>query len=104
MNKTELINAIAEKTGVAKTDIDKVINAGIEAITETLQTGDKVRLIGFGTFEPRFKKATSGFNPSTKEKISIPAKTVAKFVPGKALADAVVNVSEKKILAAKNKK
>lgn len=101
MNKSEFITAVSEKSGITKTDIENILSAEIDVITATLKKGEKVRITGFGTFEPRFRKATTATNPKTKEKVKVPAKTVAKFVAGKTLAEAVVKVSKKKIEAAK---
>ena len=83
MNKTELIAAVAEKAGIAKKDAEKAVNATLDAI------GDKVQLVGFGTFETRRREARTGRNPRTKEAFEIPASTVPAFKPGKALKDQV---------------
>lgn len=87
MNKAELINAIALKTGLTKSDSKKAIEAFIETTTEVLKKENKLTLIGFGTFSISNKKARLGHNPSTKEIINIPAKKVAKFKPGIALIE-----------------
>lgn len=89
MNKTELIAAVAEKAGIAKKDAEKAVNATLDAITETMVAGDKVQLVGFGTFETRRREARTGRNPQTKEAFEIPASTVPAFKPGKALKDQV---------------
>ena len=89
MNKAELINATAEKASLSKKDTEAAINAAIEAITEALTKGDKVQLVGFGSFEVRARAARIGRNPKTKEEIKIPASKVPAFKPGKALKDAV---------------
>ena len=89
MNKAELINAVAEKAGLSKKDTESVINAAIDAITESLAQGDKVQLVGFGAFEVKARAARIGRNPKTKESITIPASKVPMFKPGKALKDAV---------------
>lgn len=89
MNKTELIQAVVEKSGLTKKDVTKVVESTFESITETLQSGDKVQLIGFGNFEVRERAARKGRNPRTKEDIEIPASKVPAFKPGKALKDAV---------------
>ena len=89
MNKTELIAAVAEKAGIAKKDAEKAVNATLDAITETMVAGDKVQLVGFGTFETRRREARTGRNPRTKEAFEIPASTVPAFKPGKALKDQV---------------
>ncbi len=79
MNKTELVNAIAEKSGLAKTDAKKALEATLEAITEAVKNDEKVALIGFGTFETAVRAARQGINPATKETINIPEKKVVKF-------------------------
>ena len=89
MNKTELIAAVAEKAGIAKKDAEKAVNATLDAITETMVAGDKVQLVGFGTFETRRREARTGRNPRTKEVVEIPASQVPVFKAGKALKDAV---------------
>ena len=89
MTKAELIAAIAEKTEMSKKDADKALNATIQVITDALVKGDKIQLVGFGTFETREHKAREGINPRSKEKIEIPATTVPAFKAGKALKDAV---------------
>lgn len=89
MNKTELINAIAEGAALSKVDAKKALDATLGAVENALKTGDKVALIGFGTFEVATRAAREGFNPATKEKVQIPAKNVVKFKAGAALNDAV---------------
>ena len=89
MTKTELISAVAEKTGFTKKDADKAVAAVIDAITEALASGDKIQLVGFGTFEVRERAAKEGINPATKQKMNIPAKKVPAFKAGKALKDVV---------------
>ena len=89
MNKAELINAAAEKAGLSKKDTEAVINAAIDAITESLKNSEKVQLVGFGAFEVKARAERIGRNPRTKEQISIPASKVPVFKPGKALKDAV---------------
>ncbi|MBQ8003368.1 MAG: HU family DNA-binding protein [Clostridia bacterium] len=89
MNKTELVNAIAAKTGLTKTASDAALAATVEAITEALKAGDKVALIGFGTFEVRERAARTGKNPATGETIEIAACKAPAFKAGKALKDAV---------------
>ena len=89
MNKAELINATAEKAGLSKKDTETAINAAIDAISAALAQGDKVQLVGFGSFEVRARAARTGRNPKTKETIKIPASKVPAFKPGKALKDAV---------------
>ena len=89
MNKTELINAIAEKGGLSKVDSKKAVDAFIEVVTDALKKNDKVSLIGFGTFSVKENPARTGINPATKQKIEIPAKKVAKFKAGAELSSAV---------------
>lgn len=89
MNKAELVNAVAEKAGLSKKDSEKAVNAAFDAITEALAAGDKVQLVGFGSFEVKERGARVGRNPKTKEEIQIPASRVASFKVGKALKDAV---------------
>ncbi len=90
MNKTSLVAAVAEKTGVSKKDVDKVTNAVFNTIGETMEKGEKVQIIGFGTFETRQRKARMGRNPKRPdEKIQIPASTAPAFKAGKALKDTV---------------
>ncbi len=89
MNKSELIAAIAAKTGSTKKDAEASLNAFVEAVTETLVKGDKVQLVGFGSFEVRKRAARKGRNPQTKEEIKIPASKAPVFKAGKALKDLV---------------
>ena len=89
MNKTELIEKISAGAGLTKVDAKKALDATIEAIKDALVAGDKVQLVGFGTFAIAEKPAREGINPATKEKIQIAAKKVAKFKAGAELADAV---------------
>ena len=89
MNKAELINAVAAATEFSKKDAEAAVNAALEAITAALQEGDKVQLVGFGSFEVKKRAARIGRNPKTKESIEIPASVVPVFKAGKALKDAV---------------
>ena len=89
MNKTELIEKIAAGSGLTKADSKKALDATIAAIKDALIAGDKVALIGFGTFSVNERPAREGINPATKEKIQIEAKKVAKFRAGAELADAI---------------
>ena len=91
MTKTELINAVAEKAELTKKDADKAVSAVIDTITESLAKGEKIQLVGFGTFEVRERAAKEGINPATKEKMNIPAKKVPAFKAGKALKDVVAS-------------
>ena len=89
MNKAELIAAIAPKTGETKKTAEKLVNAFVETVTEALTEGDKVQLVGFGSFEVRKRAARKGRNPQTKEEIKIPASKAPVFKAGKALKDLV---------------
>lgn len=87
MNKTELINAISDKSGLSKVDSKKALEAFIESVSEEMKKGSKVALVGFGTFSVTDKAARKGINPRTKEVIDIPAKKAIKFKAGAELAD-----------------
>lgn len=89
MNKTELITEIATKSGLSKKDAEKALTAVVDTITEAIVKGDKVQLVGFGSFESKQRDARIGRNPKTKEAIEIPATRVPVFKAGKALKDAV---------------
>lgn len=89
MNKTELIEKIAAGAGLTKADAKKALEATTEAIKGALIAGEKVQLIGFGTFSVNERDAREGINPATKQKIQIPAKKVAKFKAGAELAEAL---------------
>ena len=89
MNKTELVAAVAEKTGMSKKDSEKAVNAAFDSITEALAAGEKVQLVGFGAFEVKERNARVGRNPKTKETIEIPASRVASFKVGKASKTAI---------------
>lgn len=89
MTKLELVNAIAEKTGSTKKSAEASLNALTETITEALKKGDKIQLIGFGTFEVRKRASRKGRNPQTQEEIKIPASKTPAFKAGKALKNAV---------------
>lgn len=91
MNKTELIAAVAENTGLTKKDAEKAVNATFAAITAELTKGEKVSLAGFGIFETKTRAARTGRNPQTGEATQIAASTVPAFKAGKALKDAVNN-------------
>ena len=88
-NKTELVAKVAERAGMSKKDADKAITAFVETVEEALTGGDKVSLVGFGTFEVRSRAARKGLNPQTKKEINIPASRVPAFKAGKALKDSV---------------
>ena len=89
MNKSELIAAVAAKTGETKKNAEASLDAFIDVITESLIKGDKVQLVGFGSFEVRKRAARKGRNPQTKEEIKIPASKAPVFKAGKALKDLV---------------
>jgi DNA-binding protein HU-beta len=91
MNKSELIDAVAQAADLSKTKAEDALNAVIQTVTAALQKGDEVKLIGFGTFKTANRAATTGRNPRTGEAIQIKASKQAKFVAGKALKDAVNN-------------
>lgn len=87
MNKTELVAALAEKAEVSKKDAEKVLNAFVETVQETVKADDKVQLVGFGTFESKTRAAREGKNPQTGAKIQIAACKVPAFKAGKAFKD-----------------
>lgn len=89
MNKSELISVVAEKADLTKKDTEKVVSAVFESIEESLSKGEKVQVIGFGTFDVRARKEREGRNPATGETIQIPAVKVPVFKAGKALKDSV---------------
>ena len=89
MNKTELVEKFAACAGISKVDAKKALDATVAAIKDALVAGDKVQLVGFGTFAVAERPAREGINPATKQKITIAAKKVAKFKAGAELADAV---------------
>ncbi len=89
MNKAELVEKVAGEVGLTKKDVNNVVDAVTSAITDSLAGGGKVTLVGFGTFQVQKRKARQGVNPQTGQKISIPAKDVPKFKPGRSLREAV---------------
>lgn len=89
MNKTQLVELVAQKAELTKKDAEKALVAFQEAVTESLIEGGKVQLVGFGTFEVTERKARIGRNPKTNEEIQIPAGKAPKFKAGKALKDAI---------------
>lgn len=89
MNKTELVAAVAEKTALSKKDAEKAVKAVLDTVEETLKKGDKVQLIGFGTFEVRERAAKEARNPRTGETVKVPAAKVPAFKAGAALKIAV---------------
>ena len=91
MNKSDLVAAMAAKTGDTKKSSEETLNAFVDVVTEALVKGDKVQLVGFGSFEVRKRAARKGRNPQTKEEIKIPASKAPVFKAGKALKDLVNN-------------
>ncbi|MEL6160809.1 MAG: HU family DNA-binding protein [Cyanobacteria bacterium J06554_11] len=91
MNKAELIDMVADKAEVSKKDADAVLSAVIESIMESVAGGEKVSLVGFGSFEPRSRKARDGRNPQTGQTIKIPATTVPAFSAGKGFKQLVAS-------------
>lgn len=89
MNKTDFINAVAEKAGLSKVDAKKAIDAFVETVSNEMKEGGKIALLGFGTFSVSEKAARKGINPKTKETIEIAARKVVKFKPGSELNEKV---------------
>ncbi|WP_422614960.1 HU family DNA-binding protein [Cohnella caldifontis] len=89
MNKTELIAKVSELTDLSKKDATQAVDAVFDVISEALQNGDKVQLVGFGNFEVRERSARKGRNPQTGEEIEIPAGKIPAFKPGKALKEGI---------------
>jgi DNA-binding protein HU-beta len=89
MNKTEFIAAVAEKAEISKKDSEKALKAFVDVVAEQLKAGDKVQLVGFGTFEVSERAAREGRNPRTGETMTIAASKTPKFKPGKALKDEI---------------
>ena len=89
MNKKELIDSIAEKAKINKADAESALNATVEAIADCLQNGDKITLVGFGTFSVSTREARQGRNPQNGQAITIPAKKTVKFKSGSKLAEAI---------------
>jgi len=96
MNKTELIDAVSGQTGQAKTDTAQTLDALLDAIGSALAKGEKVQLVGFGTFEPQHRAARTGRNPQTGAAIEIAEATVPKFSPGKLLKDRIAEAHRPK--------
>jgi DNA-binding protein HU-beta len=94
MNKVDLTNAIATKTGLTKKDCSAAVDAFFEAITEALTNGEKIQIIGFGTFELKHREKRTGRNPRTGEELIIPAVNAVVFKAGKTLKDVVNGVNE----------
>ena len=89
MNKTDFIGAIAKNAGLSKVDAKKAVDGFIKTVADAVTAGEKVSIIGFGSFAVVQKAARNGVNPKTKETINIPARAIVKFKPGAALAKAV---------------
>ena len=89
MNKTEFINAVAEKSGLSKVDAKKAVEAFVETVSSELKEGDKVALLGFGSFSVAEKSARKGVNPKTKQPIEIPARKSVKFKAGAELTEII---------------
>ena len=96
MNKSELVAAIAEKAELSKKDSEKALKAFTETVAEQIQKGDKIQLVGFGTFEVADRAARTGKNPQTGKAIKIPASKAPKFKAGKALKETVNTPAKKK--------
>ena len=94
MNKGELVDSVAERASVTKKQADAVLSAALDAIVDAVSTGDKVTLVGFGSFERRDRKEREGRNPKTNEKMSIPATRVPAFSPGKLFREKVAPKGE----------
>ena len=95
MNKSELINALAEKTGLSKKEAEKTLNSFVDSVSDALKKGEKIQLIGFGTFDVKNRPARTARNPRTGEEIKIAASKTPVFKAGKALKD-IVNTPAKK--------
>lgn len=89
MTKAELVSAVAENAGLTKADAEKAVKAFVDSVSACLKSGDKLSLVGFGTFSTSKRAARKGQNPQTGKKIEIPESVTPKFKPGKALKDAV---------------
>lgn len=89
MNKTDLVSSISTKSGLSKKDVESVLNGFLGEVTSALSSGDKVQLIGFGTFETRQRSGRTGRNPQTGKAITIPASVVPAFKAGNKLKEAV---------------
>ena len=89
MTKTELVSVVADKAGLTKTDADRAVKALLDAVSDCLKSGDKLSLVGFGTFSVSQRAARKGKNPQTGAKIDIPAAKTPRFKAGKSLRDSV---------------
>ncbi|MBD2100487.1 HU family DNA-binding protein [Leptolyngbya sp. FACHB-261] len=104
MNKGELVDAVAQRASVTKKEADSVLTAALEAIVEAVSSGDKVTLVGFGSFESRERKAREGRNPKTGDKMEIPATKVPAFSAGKLFKEKVAPAEEEKPAPVSGKK
>lgn len=91
MNRTDLIAQVAEKAELSKKEAEKAVTAVLDSIVEAVASGEKVQIVGFGTFEQRERKERTGVNPRTKEKIEIPASKIPAFKPGRNFKELVNN-------------
>lgn len=89
MNKNEFVAKLADETGFKKFEVEKFLDAFVGAVKDVIASGDKLQLVGFGTFEDKEREERAGINPATGEKITIPACKVPSFKPGKALKDEI---------------
>ncbi len=96
MNKAELIDTLAEQTGHTKADVTRTLEALLDTIEATVARGDKLQLVGFGTFEPQHRAARTGRNPQTGATLEIAAATLPKFTPGKSFKDRVMDAHKPK--------
>ncbi|MDR1288967.1 MAG: HU family DNA-binding protein [Holosporales bacterium] len=94
MNRVDLIASIANIAGLKKVEAERALNAFIETVTDELAKGEEIRLVGFGTFKTSYRNATEGRNMQTKAPMTIPARNIPKFKPGKQLKDAVAGIKK----------
>jgi len=94
VSKQDLVKKVVAKTGKTNRDVTEVVSATLEAVRESLEVGDEVRLINFGIFSVKKSAARPGVNPKTREKMDVPAKMRVKFAPGKELNDAVAHLND----------
>ncbi|MDR1234110.1 MAG: HU family DNA-binding protein [Holosporales bacterium] len=95
MNRVDFVSSIASISGLKKVDAEKALSAFIQTVTAELARGEEIRLVGFGTFKTMHRKATEGRNMQTKAQMTIPARNIPKFKPGKQLKDAVSGLEKK---------
>ncbi|MDR2598301.1 MAG: HU family DNA-binding protein [Holosporales bacterium] len=94
MNRVDLIASIASIAGLKKVEAERALNAFIDTVTDELAKGEEIRLVGFGTFKTTYRNATEGRNMQTKAPMTIPARNIPKFKPGKQLKDAVAGIKK----------